>query len=121
MKQNENFIIAPLLKRGAENGTKTSEIIKKSSGIRTEREVRLIVKQERQRGALILADTQHGYYLPKDRAECERFVKTMRSRGISTLANITSISKALRESGYAEYKQLNLMDLLHDAENAGVV
>ena len=119
MKQDKGFLIAPLLKRGAENGTLTSEI-KKMTGIRTDREVRHAVKLERQQGALILADTTHGYYLPKDREECERFVKTMKSRGISTLANIKAVSNALKRSGFADYQQLDLLDLLKEAEGAGV-
>lgn len=117
MSNDMNFIIAPLLRRGAENAITTKEL-RAMTGIRSDRQIRSVVKAEREQGALILADTKHGYYLPKNREECEHFVKTMRSRGISTIANIKSTAAALKRSEYGAdlYHQIDLAEMMREAD-----
>ena len=114
------FQIAPLLKRGAENAIETAEL-KRMTGIKNDRGIRYAVKHDRCHGALILSNSgkRHGYYLPANREEAEKFVKSMRCRAISEFSNIKAVSEALKRSEYGEfYHQMNLEEIMREVNGA---
>lgn len=59
----------------------------------TEREVRAMIHQERRRGVPILADMATGYYLPANREEKDRWLRTMYHRA----HEILTVAQAVRE------------------------
>lgn len=52
-----------------------------------ERSLRLMIRKEREAGAVIVGD-KSGYYLPADHNELTRHVATMRRRALGSLASI---------------------------------
>lgn len=49
------------------------------------RDLRSTIQAERKRGALILSDTVHGYFLPENEKDVARFVHSMRQRASEIL------------------------------------
>lgn len=60
------------------------------------RTIRLMIEQERRRGALILSDNHHGYFLSDDPAEAQQFVRSMRHRASEILRTAEAIEQASR-------------------------
>lgn len=82
--------IERLLSPGAENALPLRHLVK-LTGLPA-RQVRQMIQAERLRGAQILADCQHGYYLPKSKADVDEFVKSMYHRAFE----ITRAANAVR-------------------------
>lgn len=58
------------------------------------RTIRLMIEQERRRGALILSDNHHGYFLSDDPAEAQQFARSMRHRAGEILRTARAIEGA---------------------------
>ena len=80
--------ISDLLHPGAENGVKLSELAALTN--QDEREVRRRIQEERKAGKLILSDCLHGYFLPENSSDVQRFARSMSRRA----AEIASIARA---------------------------
>lgn len=64
----------------------------------SERSVRQMVATERMGGTPILTDTASGgYYLPGSHDETERFVRSMRSRGVRILRVADEVERTMLE------------------------
>ena len=91
--------VAGVLLHGAENAIPARQLVK-VLGLKSTRELRLLVSDERERNSLILAD-EHGYYLPGDgeagRSEIRRFERTMHARAIHTLRVTKAARRALEK------------------------
>lgn len=77
-----------LLHPGAENGIKLPELATLTN--LDEREVRRQIQAERKAGKLILSDCLHGYFLPENSSDVQRFARSMSRRA----AEIASIARA---------------------------
>lgn len=82
--------IERLLSPGAENALPLRHLVK-LTGLPA-RQVRQMIQAERLRGAQILADCQHGYFLPESKADVDEFVKSMYHRAFE----ITRAANAVR-------------------------
>lgn len=80
--------ISDLLHPGAENGIKLPELATLTN--LDEREVRRRIQAERKAGKLILSDCLHGYFLPENSSDVQRFARSMSRRA----AEIASIARA---------------------------
>jgi hypothetical protein len=80
--------ISDLLHPGAENGVKLTELAALTN--LDEREVRRRIQAERKAGKLILSDCLHGYFLPENSSDVQRFARSMSRRA----AEIASIARA---------------------------
>lgn len=80
--------ISDLLHPGAENGIKLLELA--SLVGEDERIVRRRIQAERKAGKLILSDCLHGYFLPENSSDVQRFARSMSRRA----AEIASIARA---------------------------
>lgn len=91
--------ITRLLPHGAENAISTEELIA-ICGVSGIRQLRKMVAEERDAGALILSNTNGGYFLPaegeKGRDEMQHFVNTVRSKALSLLRAARPARNALR-------------------------
>lgn len=58
-----------------------------------EREIRAKIQQERKQGIPILSDNVHGYFLPNDSMEVERFVHSMRGRAAEICAVADAVER----------------------------
>lgn len=98
----EPFIIAALLPRGAQNAVKTKELLR-ITGIKTARELQLLIAEERRAGALILSksDSSGGYFLPSEgeqgKAEIRAFERTLHARAANTFAALKAAKAALKD------------------------
>lgn len=79
--------ISALLGHGAENGLTLGDLVR-MTGL-NERVIRARIQAERKTGVLILADCQHGYFLPTSEHEVRRFIRSMshRAREISAISS----------------------------------
>lgn len=84
--------ISALLSHGAENGLKLGDLVR-MTGL-NERVVRARIQAERKAGILILADCQHGYFLPGSEHEISRFIRSMNHRA----REISAISRAAEDA-----------------------
>lgn len=80
--------ISDSLRTGAENGTTLQELVKITG--QDERIVRRRIQAERKAGKLILSDCLHGYFLPENPSDVQRFARSMSRRA----AEIASIARA---------------------------
>lgn len=103
MGQNNKIRVAPLLGRGAENALSTPALMQ-ALGFRDRRQLRTLLEQERDEGALILSTCRGGggYFLPSEdptqaRDELAAFVHTVRSRAINSLRILKAARRELRE------------------------
>lgn len=71
-------MIERLLSPGAENAVPLAHLVKLTE--LPARQVRQQIQTERLQGAQILADNQHGYFLPKSKADVEAFSRSMLHR-----------------------------------------
>ena len=91
--------IVDLLSIGAAQGKKIQEL-SKLAGM-NERDLRSTIQAERKRGALILSDNIHGYFLPESKTDIARFVRSMRQRAKEICAVATAAEKAMQERSNA--------------------
>ena len=79
---NYNEIILRAIGTGEEHAVHRAELVQ-LTGL-CERDVRRVIEQLRRGGAVICSD-KHGYYMPADRSELEKYVKqeTARIRSIN--------------------------------------
>lgn len=59
-----------------------------------ERSIRRRIQQERKDGKLIMADCQHGYFLPEGESDVRRFIGSMSNRA----KEITAVSRAAEDA-----------------------
>lgn len=83
--------ISALLHPGAENGIKLPELVKLTG--QDERIVRRRIQAERKDGKLILSDCLHGYFLPENSSDVQRFARSM-SRRAAEIARIARSAEA---------------------------
>ena len=86
-------LIESLLTPGAENAVPLQHLAKITE--LPARQVRQHIQAERLRGAQILADSAHGYYLPQTQADVESFYRSMLHRA----AEITRVATAVMLRG----------------------
>ena len=87
-KPGRFLFVFDLLHPGAENGTTLQELVKLTG--QDERIVRRRIQAERKAGKLILSDCLHGYFLPENPSDVQRFARSMSRRA----AEIASIARA---------------------------
>lgn len=82
-----------------ENNAVSSKELAKMVGATSVRELQSMIASERDSGSLILSSCKGGYFRPQDgaagQAEISRFIGTLRSRALNTLAAIRAARKAL--------------------------
>lgn len=86
-------LIESLLTPGAENAVPLQHLAKITE--LPARQVRQHIQAERLRGAQILADSAHGYYLPQTQEDVESFYRSMLHRA----AEITRVATAVMLRG----------------------
>lgn len=89
--ERQTFRVADLLLHGAENAIPRRELMA-LTGYR-DRELRLLIEQERRRGCPILSNCIGGYYLPGDQAERERCVRSLRRRASEIMKTADAIEQ----------------------------
>ena len=91
-------MIFEFLKIGEENAL-SPEYIKTSLGFSSIRAVQKQIERERTDGKVILSSTvpPGGYYLPSNKQEIMRFIKTLENRAKMTLGALDSAKKMLNE------------------------
>lgn len=89
-------MLEELLLHGEKNAITTPDLCR-LLGLDDARELRLIVARERKAGAVILSSCRGGYFLPDNKREVERFIKTERKKAISILAALKSARRYLVE------------------------
>ena len=93
-------LIESLLLQGEANAIPSSDLVS-MTGVKSVRELQLIIAQEREAGALILSTCRGGggYFLPSDGEEGKReiaaFVATLRARALNTLRALKTAREAL--------------------------
>ena len=85
--------IEKLLSHGAENAVTLQHLVK-LTGLPA-RQVRQLIQAERLRGTQILADNEHGYFLPETQEDVEQFYRSMLRRA----AEIARVANAVRLRG----------------------
>lgn len=85
------MLVFDLLRPGAENGIKLPELVKLTG--QDERIVRRRIQAERKSGKLILSDCLHGYFLPENSSDVQRFARSM-SRRAAEIARIARSAEA---------------------------
>lgn len=80
--------IFELLHVGAENALTLLELVQLTG--EDERSIRRRIQAERKAGKLILSDCLHGYFLPENPSDVQRFARSMSRRA----AEIASIARA---------------------------
>lgn len=86
-------MIEKLLSSGAENAVTLQHLVTLTE--LPARQVRQLIQAERLRGAQILSDNEHGYYLPKTQEDVELFYRSMLHRA----AEITKVATAVKLRG----------------------
>lgn len=85
--------IERLLSHGAENAVPLQHLVNLTE--LPARQVRKMIQLERLRGAQILADNEHGYFLPGKQEDVEQFYRSMLRRA----AEITRVATAVKLRG----------------------
>lgn len=85
--------VAALLGQGKDHGIKRTTLAE-LIGV-NERVLRRRIQLERKAGALILADCEHGYFLPGSVDELRRFTRQMQHRAGEVLAAVRAAEDAL--------------------------
>ncbi len=85
------FRIADLLLAGVENAIPRRDLIA-LTGCR-DRELRRMIEAERRQGIPILSDNIHGYFLPGDKSEKDRCVRSLRRRALEIEATADAIER----------------------------
>ena len=91
-------MIAEFLKTGKDNAIPSKQLAK-LTGCGNVRDLRALVSQERQQGAVILSTSCNGggYYLPGDTEEVRKFIRTLDARARHTFLALRSARKYLKE------------------------
>ena len=93
-------LIESLLLQGEANAIPSGDLVN-FAGVKSTRELQLIISQEREAGALILSTCRGGggYFLPSDgevgKREIATFVATLRARALNTLRALKTAREAL--------------------------
>ena len=93
-------VIESLLLQGEENAIPSSDLAN-LAGVKSTRELQLMIAQEREAGALILSTCRGGggYFMPSPgeagQREISAFVATLRARAINTLRVLKAAREAL--------------------------
>lgn len=93
-------LIESLLLQGEANAIASGDLVN-FAGVKSTRELQLIISQEREAGALILSTCRGGggYFLPADgevgKREIAAFVATLRARALNTLKALKTAREAL--------------------------
>lgn len=85
--------VSDLLGYGPDRGLTLSDL-RRLTGL-DPRTIRLMIRDERMAGALIISDNRSGYYLADDAAEVKHFVRSMRCR----VKEIEAVAAAVEKSG----------------------
>lgn len=102
-EERQAGFVESFLLHGAENALPSKALVE-LAGLRNTRELQRLIQYERLNGALILSRDGNGggYFLPdegeKGVQEIEEFVKTNRSRALSTLQSIRTASHILKNN-----------------------
>ena len=91
------FPIYEILPTGRSNGISAREL-KRLVGCENDRNLRLLIHQERKAGAMICSSST-GYYKPEDRSEIAEFVKSLESMAMNILIAIRPARRALQDMG----------------------
>lgn len=83
--------IERLLSPGAENALTLHHLVK-LTGLPA-RQVRQLIQAERLQGAQILADNQHGYFLPESKADVEEFSRSMLHRAYQIIQAANAVQR----------------------------
>ena len=86
------FRVADLLLPGAENAIPRRDLMALTGC--SDRELRLKIEAERRQGCPILSDNVHGYFLPGDKSERDRCVRSLRRRAGEIMETAASIEQA---------------------------
>lgn len=86
------FRIADLLHPGAENAISRRDLMALTGC--SDRELRLKIEAERRQGCPILSDNVHGYFLPGDKSERDRCVRSLLRRAGEIEATAAAIEQA---------------------------
>lgn len=93
-------LVESLLLQGETNAIPSGDLVN-LTGVKSTRELQLIISQEREAGALILSTCRGGggYFLPSDgeagKREIAAFVATLRARALNTLRALKTAREAL--------------------------
>lgn len=90
-------MIEELLHTGIENAL-SPEYLAAVTGLDTVRAVQKQIERERREGAVILSSTvpPGGYYLPANKSEVAKFIRTLENRADKTMEALNSAKKYLR-------------------------
>lgn len=83
----KHYLVSDLLHEGSENGMTLTELVQLTG--EDERSIRRRIQTERKAGKLILSDCLHGYFLPENSSDVQRFARSMSRRA----AEIASIAR----------------------------
>lgn len=91
-------MIEEILHTGIQNAL-SPEYLAAVTGLDSVRAVQKQIERERRSGAVILSSTQPpgGYYLPANREEVRRFIRTLENRAGETMRALDSARKYLEE------------------------
>lgn len=91
-------MIEEILHTGIQNAL-SPEYLAAVTGLDGVRAVQKQIERERRSGAVILSSTQPpgGYYLPANREEVRRFIRTLENRAGETMRALDSARKYLEE------------------------
>lgn len=91
-------MIEEILHTGIQNAL-SPEYLAAVTGLDSVRAVQKQIERERRGGAVILSSTQPpgGYYLPANREEVRRFIRTLENRAGETMRVLDSARKYLEE------------------------
>lgn len=84
--------ISDLLGYGPDRGLTLSDLRRLTN--LNPRAIRLMIRDERMAGALIISDNRSGYYLTDDAAEVKRFTRSMRYRAKEIEAVAAAVERA---------------------------
>ena len=91
-------MVVEFLKKGKQKAIPSKQLAK-MVGCKNVWDLRALVSQERQQGAVILSTSRGGggYYLPGDTEEVQEFIRTLDARARHTFLALRSARKYLRE------------------------
>lgn len=105
----------PYLPTGKENAVNRFELAEMTGYGKSLRVMRRDIHKARKEGLPILSrsDSKGGYYLPENRQEIIDFVRSMKRRGVSTLAAIKESNRMLKTDEF----QIDIKDLIKESED----
>ena len=89
--ERQQFRVADFLHHGAESAISRRDLMA-LTGL-PDRDLRRLIEAERRQGVPILSDNQHGYFLPGDQAECDRCIRSLRSRAAEIMETAAAIER----------------------------